>query len=62
MKTMVILATFMSVIPIICSLFMPNWYLGDTQNAVDVNDASDEDMLIGGDDGSLGRSSPAYND
>ena len=35
MKVMVIAATAISSIPIIASLFMPNWYLGDTQNAVD---------------------------
>ena len=63
MKTMVVLATLMSVIPLLCSFFMPNWYLGDTQNAVDIDadadaevyadadadaDAVEEDMLIGG--------------
>ncbi|THH07782.1 hypothetical protein EW145_g3143 [Phellinidium pouzarii] len=35
MKTMVIAATALSVVPIILALGMPNWYLGDTQNAVD---------------------------
>lgn len=35
MKIMVILATCVSIIPIILALIMPNWYLGDKQNAVD---------------------------
>ncbi|KAH8109673.1 drug:h+ antiporter [Phellopilus nigrolimitatus] len=35
MKVMVITATGLSVVPILLALFMPNWYLGDTQNAVD---------------------------
>lgn len=33
--TMVVAATILSVIPIILSLWMPSFYLGDTQNAVD---------------------------
>ena len=32
---MIIAATAIAVIPIILALFLPNWYLGDTQNAVD---------------------------
>ncbi|TFK64325.1 MFS general substrate transporter, partial [Pluteus cervinus] len=35
MKIMIIAAACLSVIPLILSLFMPNWYLGDQQNAVD---------------------------
>ncbi|THH28555.1 hypothetical protein EUX98_g5621 [Antrodiella citrinella] len=35
MKVMVIAATCLSVLPVICSLFMPDYYLGDTQNAVE---------------------------
>ena len=35
MKTMIIAATVLAIIPIILALFLPNWYLGDTQNAVD---------------------------
>lgn len=35
MKVMVVLATALSVLPILAALFMPNWYLGDKQNAVD---------------------------
>lgn len=35
MKVMVVAATVLSAVPIVASLFMPNWYLGDTQNAVD---------------------------
>ncbi|KAI0781782.1 drug:h+ antiporter [Abortiporus biennis] len=42
MKVMVIAATCLSVVPIILALFMPNWYLGDKQNAVDDADLSGE--------------------
>ncbi len=38
MKIMLIVATAVSVVPLGISLFMPNWYLGDTQNAVDNED------------------------
>ncbi|KAG8900112.1 hypothetical protein FRC00_014382 [Tulasnella sp. 408] len=34
MKRMLIAAVVIAVIPLILSFFMPNWYLGDTQNAV----------------------------
>ncbi|EPQ50366.1 drug h+ antiporter [Gloeophyllum trabeum ATCC 11539] len=40
MKIMVITATVLSVVPVLISLTMPNWYLGDTQNAVDDADGS----------------------
>ena len=35
MRILCIAATCLSVIPMLCSLIMPNWYLGDHQNAVD---------------------------
>ncbi|KII88069.1 hypothetical protein PLICRDRAFT_176809 [Plicaturopsis crispa FD-325 SS-3] len=35
MKVMIIVATCLSVVPIILALVMPNLYLGDTQNAVE---------------------------
>lgn len=35
MKILVIAATVLSVIPILLALIMPDWYLGDKQNAVD---------------------------
>ena len=35
MKLLLIAATVLSVPPLVLSLFMPNWYLGDSQNAVD---------------------------
>ena len=35
MKAMLVLATALSVIPLVLSVFMPNWYLGDQQNAVE---------------------------
>ncbi|KAG9042123.1 hypothetical protein FS837_011259 [Tulasnella sp. UAMH 9824] len=34
MKRMLIAAVVVAVFPLILSFFMPNWYLGDTQNAV----------------------------
>ena len=42
MKSMVVVATVLSVVPIILSLGMPNWYLGETQNAVDDSAFDDE--------------------
>lgn len=38
MHTMIIIATVVAVVPLIVAFFMPNWYLGDTQNAVDHED------------------------
>ncbi|KAI1784015.1 MFS general substrate transporter [Ganoderma leucocontextum] len=38
MKVMLILAMVLSVIPLVLSVFMPNWYLGDQQNAVEEAD------------------------
>lgn len=35
MKTMTITATVISVVPLLLSLFMSNYYLGDSQNAID---------------------------
>ena len=35
MKIMLIAATVLSVLPLLLSLLMPNWYLGDQQNAVE---------------------------
>lgn len=45
MKTMVIVATLLSIAPILLSLGMPNWYLGDTQNAVDDDRLLDSEEL-----------------
>lgn len=42
MKIMIIVATVFSVPPIIFAFFMPDLYLGDTQNAVDAADLSGE--------------------
>lgn len=42
MKTMIIAATALSVVPVLISFFMPNWYLGDRQNAVDAADLTGE--------------------
>lgn len=38
MKVMVIAAVVVSVLPMLLALGMPNWYLGDKQNAVDAAD------------------------
>ncbi|TCD63466.1 hypothetical protein EIP91_005375 [Steccherinum ochraceum] len=35
MLVLVVTGTAIAVLPVICSLFMPDYYLGDTQNAVD---------------------------
>jgi hypothetical protein len=43
MVTMVIFATVASVLPILVALTMPDWYLGDMQNAVDDSVEPDED-------------------
>ena len=42
MKLMLIAATVLSVAPLVLSFFMPNWYLGDKQNAVDAADLKGE--------------------
>ncbi|KAK0190166.1 drug:h+ antiporter [Armillaria mellea] len=42
MKVMLIIAVVMSVVPLIVAFFMPDWYLGDTQNAVDNEDLTGE--------------------
>ncbi|KAI0742109.1 MFS general substrate transporter [Daedaleopsis nitida] len=40
MKTMLVAATVLSVLPLALALLMPNWYLGDQQNAVEDADAA----------------------
>lgn len=47
MKTMVIVATAVSVLPILVALTMPNWYLGNVQNAVD---GTDTEAQLGNED------------
>ncbi|KZT38552.1 hypothetical protein SISSUDRAFT_730292 [Sistotremastrum suecicum HHB10207 ss-3] len=42
MKIMLITATLTSIVPIVVSCWMPNWYLGDGQNAVDLRDVRGE--------------------
>ncbi|KAK0230661.1 drug:h+ antiporter [Armillaria fumosa] len=42
MKIMLIVATVMSVIPLAISFFMPDWHLGEKQNAVDEEDLAGE--------------------
>lgn len=38
MKVMILCAIGLSVIPVFCALGMPDWHLGDKQNAVDSTD------------------------
>ncbi|KAH9895800.1 drug:h+ antiporter [Cubamyces lactineus] len=50
MRDMLIAATVLAVVPILLSLGMPNWYLGDRQNAVDAADLKGERVVpIGAD-------------
>ena len=42
MKLMLVAATVLSVVPLALSVFMPDWYLGDKQNAVDATDLKGE--------------------
>ncbi|KAG1854483.1 major facilitator superfamily domain-containing protein [Suillus subalutaceus] len=45
MKIMVTTATVLSVIPVLLALAMPNWYLGDRQNAIDAADLTGRSLL-----------------
>jgi hypothetical protein len=38
MKVMILCAIGLSVIPVLCGFGMPDWHLGDKQNAVDSMD------------------------
>ena len=40
MEIMLVAATALSVVPLLLSLLMPDWYLGDQQNAVEEADFS----------------------
>ena len=42
LNVMVIAATALAVVPLVLSFFMPDWYLGDKQNAVDSADLAGE--------------------
>ena len=47
MKVMVLAATAVAIIPIILAFSMPNWYLGDTKNAVEEDEPIlDEEPLL----------------
>ncbi|KAJ4471460.1 drug:h+ antiporter, partial [Lentinula aciculospora] len=48
MKNLLVLASIISVFPIFLAMFLPNWYLGDTQNAVDdrTEDNNDEEDQV----------------
>ena len=45
MKLLLIAATVLSVVPLALAFFMPNWYLGDKQNAVDAADLKGERVV-----------------
>jgi hypothetical protein len=47
MKLMLITATFLSIITPLAALMMPNYYLGDQQNAVDQVGLTGERMING---------------
>lgn len=49
MKVMVIAATVLSILPVICALFMPDYYLGNTQNAVENIDLTGEQVAFAND-------------
>lgn len=38
MKVMILWAIGLSILPVFCALGMPDWHLGDKQNAVDSSD------------------------
>ena len=48
MKIMLIAATVLAVVPLVLACFMPNWYLGDRQNAVDAADLKGERGVVPG--------------
>ncbi|KAF9229770.1 MFS general substrate transporter [Gyrodon lividus] len=50
MKIMVLCAIIFSVVPVFLALGMPNWYLGDKQNAVDAANLTSRESMDGGDD------------
>lgn len=48
MKIMVTVATVLSVVPVLLALAMPNWYLGDRQNAIDAADLTGRPVVEDG--------------
>jgi MFS family permease len=48
MKIMVTVATVLSVVPVLLALAMPNWYLGDRQNAIDAADLTGRTVVEDG--------------
>ena len=48
MYIMCVVATAIAVVPLLVSLLLPNWYLGDQQNAVDETDLTGERVGEGG--------------
>ena len=42
MKLMLIAATVLAAVPFLLAFGMPNWYLGNSQNAVDATDLTGE--------------------
>lgn len=52
------ISTILSIFPIILSFYLPNWYLGDTQNAVNDDDLVEDLGCIRGTTTSTGGYSP----
>jgi hypothetical protein len=42
MRTLIIVSLVFSIVPTLLALLLPNWYLGDKQNAVDEADLTGE--------------------
>ncbi|PPQ68692.1 hypothetical protein CVT24_007577 [Panaeolus cyanescens] len=59
MKIMSIVATVVAVVPLFLSLLMPNWYLGEQQNAVDNTDLKGERVANPDVDGTTGGETAA---
>jgi len=55
MKVMILCATGLSLIPVLCAFGMRDWHLGDKQNAVDSADLTGR-ISMGQDDGDGDRS------
>lgn len=55
MKVMILCAVALSVLPVLCALGMPDWHLGDKQNAVDSLDLTGRVTREGEEDGVVGE-------
>jgi hypothetical protein len=48
---MITAALVLSCVPMFLAFLVPNWYLGDVQNAVDETDMGDGEALLDGEEG-----------